>query len=87
MYVCEDKTSPEFQRQAWEALRKSINGLVNKALRWGARQLVACGCILGAAARGAAREDADPIRCVCSWHPAPAICENLGRQSAVCLVS
>merc|ERR1719159_1787665 len=26
----EDKTSPEFQRQAWEALRKSINGLVNK---------------------------------------------------------
>jgi len=26
----EDKTSPEYQRQAWEALRKSINGLVNK---------------------------------------------------------
>merc|ERR1719335_668932 len=26
----ENKTSPEFQRQAWEALRKSINGLVNK---------------------------------------------------------
>lgn len=26
----EDKTSPEFQRQSWEALRKSINGLVNK---------------------------------------------------------
>lgn len=26
----EDKTSPEFQRQTWEALRKSINGLVNK---------------------------------------------------------
>mmetsp|Transcript_10555 Transcript_10555/g.24805 ORF Transcript_10555/g.24805 Transcript_10555/m.24805 type:complete len:659 (+) Transcript_10555:165-2141(+) len=26
----DDKTSPEYQRQAWEALRKSINGLVNK---------------------------------------------------------
>jgi pre-mRNA-splicing factor CWC22 len=26
----EDKTCPEYQRQAWEALRKSINGLVNK---------------------------------------------------------
>ncbi|CAE7234390.1 ncm [Symbiodinium natans] len=26
----EDKTSPEYQRQTWEALRKSINGLVNK---------------------------------------------------------
>eukprot|EP00439_Symbiodinium_sp_Y106_P037423 s3672_g4.t1 len=26
----EDKTSAEYQRQTWEALRKSINGLVNK---------------------------------------------------------
>jgi len=26
----EDKTSKEYQRQTWEALRKSINGLVNK---------------------------------------------------------
>jgi len=26
----DDKTSPEYQRQVWEALRKSINGLVNK---------------------------------------------------------
>jgi len=26
----DDKTSPEYQRQTWEALRKSINGLVNK---------------------------------------------------------
>lgn len=25
-----DKSSPEYQRQSWEALRKSINGLVNK---------------------------------------------------------
>merc|ERR1712137_1255145 len=25
-----DKTCPEFQQQAWEALRKSINGLINK---------------------------------------------------------
>jgi len=30
MEEIKDKTSPEFQRQAWEALRKSINGLVNK---------------------------------------------------------
>lgn len=30
MKEIEDKTSPEYQRQAWEALRKSINGLVNK---------------------------------------------------------
>ena len=26
-----DKTSPEFQRMAWEALKKSIQGLINKA--------------------------------------------------------
>eukprot|EP00397_Hematodinium_sp_SG-2012_P007661 GEMP01007710.1.p1 GENE.GEMP01007710.1~~GEMP01007710.1.p1 ORF type:complete len:601 (+),score=121.05 GEMP01007710.1:81-1883(+) len=26
----EDKTSKEYQRQTWEALRKSVNGLVNK---------------------------------------------------------
>merc|ERR1719265_3036071 len=26
----EDKTSPEFQRQAWEKLRSRITGLVNK---------------------------------------------------------
>ena len=26
----EDKTSPEYQRLAWEALKKSIMGLVNK---------------------------------------------------------
>ena len=26
----DDKTSAEYQRQTWEALRKSINGLVNK---------------------------------------------------------
>jgi len=30
MQDIEDKTSPEYQRQTWEALRKSINGLVNK---------------------------------------------------------
>ena len=26
----EDKSSPEYQRMTWDALRKSINGLVNK---------------------------------------------------------
>eukprot|EP00820_Chromera_velia_P026788 Cvel_35330.t1-p1 / transcript=Cvel_35330.t1 / gene=Cvel_35330 / organism=Chromera_velia_CCMP2878 / gene_product=Pre-mRNA-splicing factor cwc22, putative / transcript_product=Pre-mRNA-splicing factor cwc22, putative / location=Cvel_scaffold6413:24-371(-) / protein_length=84 / sequence_SO=supercontig / SO=protein_coding / is_pseudo=false len=36
----EDKTSPEYQRQAWEALRKSINGLVNKANVSNVRALV-----------------------------------------------
>ena len=25
-----DKTSPEYQRMTWDALKKSINGLVNK---------------------------------------------------------
>ena len=28
----EDKTSEEYQRMTWEALRKSINGLINKVL-------------------------------------------------------
>merc|ERR1719253_1213637 len=36
----EDKTSPEFQRQAWEALRKSINGLVNKVNTGNIKNLV-----------------------------------------------
>lgn len=26
----EDKSSPEYQRQTWEALKKSINGIINK---------------------------------------------------------
>lgn len=26
----QDKSSKEYQRQTWEALRKSINGLINK---------------------------------------------------------
>uniref|UniRef100_A0A061QW61 Pre-mRNA-splicing factor CWC22 n=1 Tax=Tetraselmis sp. GSL018 TaxID=582737 RepID=A0A061QW61_9CHLO len=30
MRECEDKSSPEYQRMTWDALRKSINGLVNK---------------------------------------------------------
>ena len=25
-----DKSSPEYQRQTWEALRKSLNGIINK---------------------------------------------------------
>lgn len=29
--AAKDKTSPEFQRLAWDALRKSITGIVNKA--------------------------------------------------------
>ena len=29
----EDKSSPEYQRMTWDALRKSINGLVNKVRR------------------------------------------------------
>ena len=29
----EDKTSKEYQRMTWEALRKSINGLINKVRR------------------------------------------------------
>ena len=28
-----DKTSKEYQRMAWEALKKSINGLINKVSR------------------------------------------------------
>ena len=30
MREIEDKSSPEYQRIAWEGLKKSINGLVNK---------------------------------------------------------
>ena len=30
MQEAEDKTSPEFQRMTWDALRKSLNGLINK---------------------------------------------------------
>lgn len=30
MKECEDKAAPEYQRMTWDALRKSINGLVNK---------------------------------------------------------
>jgi len=26
----EDKSSPEYQRMSWEALKKSVNGLINK---------------------------------------------------------
>ena len=26
----DDKSSPEYQRQTWEALRKSLNGIINK---------------------------------------------------------
>jgi hypothetical protein len=29
----DDKASPEYQRMTWDALRKSINGLVNKVKR------------------------------------------------------
>jgi len=29
----QNKTSPEFQRMTWEALKKSINGLVNKVTK------------------------------------------------------
>ncbi|CAE8599211.1 unnamed protein product [Polarella glacialis] len=36
----EDKTSPEYQRQTWEALRKSINGLVNKVNTGNIKNLV-----------------------------------------------
>lgn len=28
--AAKDKTSPEYQRMSWDALRKSINGLINK---------------------------------------------------------
>ena len=30
MQQTEDKSSPEYQRQTWEALRKSLNGIINK---------------------------------------------------------
>jgi hypothetical protein len=30
MREAEDKSSPEYQRLTWDALKKSINGLVNK---------------------------------------------------------
>ena len=30
MKEANDKTSPEFQRMTWDALRKSLNGLINK---------------------------------------------------------
>ena len=28
-----DQSSPEYQRMTWDALRKSINGLINKVCR------------------------------------------------------
>jgi pre-mRNA-splicing factor CWC22 len=28
--AAKDKSSPEYQRMSWDALRKSINGLINK---------------------------------------------------------
>jgi hypothetical protein len=36
----EDKNSEQFQRLSWDALRKSINGLINKVCVWGR------GCLL-----------------------------------------
>jgi len=30
MKECQDKTSQEYQRLTWDALRKSLNGIVNK---------------------------------------------------------
>ena len=33
MAAAEDKESAQYQRLTWDALRKSINGLVNKARR------------------------------------------------------
>ena len=30
MVTFQDKSSAEYQRTAWEALKKSINGLINK---------------------------------------------------------
>lgn len=41
-----DTGSPEFQRQSWEALRKSINGLVNKVNTGNIRNLVQVGCVV-----------------------------------------
>lgn len=35
-----DKASKEYQRQAWEALKKSINGLINKANTGNLRQII-----------------------------------------------
>lgn len=31
--AAKDKSSPEYQRLSWDALRKSINGLINKVRR------------------------------------------------------
>ncbi|KAL1897726.1 pre-mRNA-splicing factor cwc22 [Sporothrix stenoceras] len=36
----QDKTSKEYQRMAWEALKKSINGMVNKATAGNMRQII-----------------------------------------------
>lgn len=36
----QDKTSKEYQRMAWEALKKSINGLVNKATAGNMRSII-----------------------------------------------
>ncbi|OAA58548.1 cell cycle control protein [Niveomyces insectorum RCEF 264] len=36
----QDKSSKEYQRMAWEALKKSINGLVNKATAANMRQII-----------------------------------------------
>ena len=30
MQEAKDKSGPEFQRMTWDALRKSLNGLINK---------------------------------------------------------
>lgn len=42
--MSDDKSSPEYQRLTWDALRKSINGLVNKVnvsnIKVGARRIV-----------------------------------------------
>lgn len=36
--AAKDKMSPEYQRLSWDALRKSINGMINKVSPWFSRR-------------------------------------------------
>ena len=49
----QDKSSPEFQRMTWEALKKTINGLVNKVTRGNISGLPPGPCRAAAAGRRA----------------------------------
>ena len=57
MEASKDKASAEFQRLSWDALRKSINGLINKvSTRFPIHHLVAMSRRMGGVRGGKGRE-------------------------------